>query len=90
MAKESVKSDKDRCKDCAFEIFDVMDKHRLSECKIVRVLAGVLYSYLAVWNERFPQVVVDDILRLFVESMYPMTEDKEHKKLETLLKKHFV
>lgn len=90
MAKESEKEHDKRCQDCAYEIFDVMGKYELSLGEEVRVLAGVLYSSIAVWNKAYSNFMVERALRLFVGLMYPMTEDKERKKLETLLKKHFV
>jgi hypothetical protein len=90
MAKESEKDHDERCRECAYEIFDVMGKYELSLGEEVRVLAGVLYSSIAVWNQDYSKFMVERALRLFVGFMHPITEDKEHEKLETLLKKHFV
>lgn len=90
MDEKSVKKHEDRCRDCAYEIFDVMGKYDLSLGEEVRVMAGVLYSNIAVWNQDYSKFIVERALRMFVGFMYPMTEDKEHKKLQTLLKNHFV
>lgn len=90
MAKDSKKDHDKRSQDCAYEIFDVMEKYELSLGEEVRVMAGVLYSNIAVWNQNYPTIIVEMALRLFVGLMHPMTKDEEHKKLELLLKKHFV
>lgn len=90
MARKSKKINEDKCRDCAFEIYDVMKKHGLSVGQEVRVLAGVLYSNLAVWHQNLPKEVFEKALWLFIGLMYPEAESEESKELETLLKKHFV
>ena len=90
MARKSKKINEDKCQDCAYEIFDVMEKYELSLGQEVRVMAGVLYSNINVWHQNLPKEVFEKALRLFIGLMYPEAESEESKELETLLKNHFV
>lgn len=90
MARKSKKINEDKCRDCAYEIFDVMGKYGLNLGQEVRVMAGVLYSNIAVWHQKLPKEVFEKALWLFIGLMYPKAESEEYKELQTLLKKHFV